>query len=159
MHFITTLKTTGEVLDYRIDSSVPQYWTEETLKSLVSANTKISIDKINTVGFEKLPDIVDSIFPEKLTPHEHLFDFTTGTCSKNPNFERPIPERRWVLNDIISKLSLAEKTNFNTKDKASVITAINEFIQPRNEKDTQEILSFLVSSGDISQVSMDKILA
>jgi hypothetical protein len=59
----------------------------------------------------------------------------------------------------VSKLSLAEKSKFINRSTPAVVTAVSEMQTLKNEADTIEILQFLVDSGDISQASMNKILA
>lgn len=159
MHFITTLKSSGEIIDYRIDNSAPAYWTVEKLKSSVSADRNISEDSLETFAFTSLPAIADGASIDALTPSMHSYDVATGTLKNNPSYVAPATERKFGLTDVVAQLTLAEKTKFINKSTPTVVTAISEFGMPRNQADTTEILQFLVNAGDITQASMDKILA
>jgi hypothetical protein len=159
MHFITTLKSSGEIIDYRVDDSVPQYWTTDTLKSAVSSSRSIAEDTLETYSFAKLPAIADGVSINALTPHIHAYDTTTNELKNNASYIAPAVEKRFSLNDIVSKLSLAEKSKFINRSTPAVVTAVSEMQTLKNEADTIEILQFLVDSGDISQASMNKILA
>ena len=159
MHYITTLKTNGEIVDYRIDNSEPQYWTNETLKLSVSFDKKISADSLETFSFDVLPDDVSNVSINALTPHMHAYDKLTGLLKNNPDYAAPVFEKKFSADDIVSKLTLAEKSKFINRSTPSVITAITEMRFRRNEIDTTEILQFLVDAGDISKASMQKVLA
>lgn len=159
MHFITTLKSSGEIIDYRIDNSVPQYWTTNLLKSAVSSSRSIAEDTLETYSFAELPVIADGVPIDVLTPHIHAYDVVTGKLKNNASYVAPAIEKRFGLSDVIVQLTLSEKSKFINKLTPSVVTVISEFGMPRNEADTTELLQFLVDSGDISQASMNKILA
>jgi hypothetical protein len=159
MHFITTLKSSGEIVDYRVDNSVPQYWTNDTLKSAVSSSRSIVEDALETYSFTELPAIADGVSIGTLTPHIHAYDITTGKLKNNASYVAPAVEKKFSLDDIVSKLPLAEKSKFVNRSTPAVVTAVAEMQTLRNEADTTEILQFLVDSGDISQASMNKILA
>jgi hypothetical protein len=159
MHFITTLKSNGEIVDYRIDNSVPQYWATDTLKSAVSSSRSIAVDALETYSFAELPAIADGVSINALTPHIHAYDTATGKLKNNASYVAPAVERKFSIDDIVSKLTLSEKTKFINRSTPTVVTAITEMQVLRNEADTTEILQFLVDSGDISQASMTKILA
>lgn len=159
MHFITTLKSNGEIVDYRIDNSVPQYWTTDALKSAVSSSRSIAEDALETYSFAELPAIADGVSIDALTPHIHAYDTATGKLKNNASYVAPAVVKKFSLDDIVSKLTLSEKTKFINRSTPTVVTAVVEMQNLRNEADTTEILQFLVDSGDISQASMDKILA
>lgn len=159
MHFITILKSSGEIVDYRIDNSVPQYWTNDTLKSAVSSSRSLAEDTLETYSFAELPSIADGASIAALTPHMHSYDVATGKLKNNASYVAPAVEKKFSIDDVISQLTLSEKTKFNNRSTPTVVTAITEFRTLRNQADTTEILQFLVDSGDISQASMDKILA
>ena len=159
MHFITILKSSGEIVDYRIDMSAPKYWTTTSLKDLVGADHKISEDSLETLEFDVLPSVKDGEIIESLTPNMHAYDAVSGKLKNNPAYVAPPVARRWAIGMIVPQLTLAEKTKFINQTTPTVVTAILELTKPRNQADTIEILQFLVDSGDISQASMTKILA
>lgn len=158
MHFITFVKTTGQVIDYRQDSSIPPYWTEASLRNAVSNDRNIAESDIDTRVFDVLPQY-GAEFNGPLMPNEHSYDAENNILKNNPAYVAPIFERRWRINDVMSQLSLAEKTKFINNMTPTVVTAKDELKTPRNFADTTEVLQFLVDSGDISQESMSKILA
>ena len=158
MHFITTLKSSGEIVDYRVDNSVPQYWTTDTLKSAVSTSRNLAEETLETYSFAELPEVAHGFSIVSLTPHVHSYDVATGKLKDNPTYVAPAIVKKYSLDDIVANLSLAEKTKFNNRSTPTVVTAISEMRTLREETDTREILQFLVDSGDISQASMDKIL-
>lgn len=159
MHFITILKSSGEIVDYRIDNSVPQYWTNDTLKSAVSSSRNLAEDALETYSFAELPEIAAGSSIDTLTPHIHAYDTATEKLKNNASYVAPAVEKKFSLDDIVSKLPLAEKSKFINRSTPAVVTAVAEMQTLRNEADTTEILQFLVDSGDISQASMIKILA
>jgi hypothetical protein len=154
MHYLTVFSDSNVVVEYRVDQSDPQHWDAESINASVSENRGISSDSIKTFEFangpEMEPGLTGPIYPEM-----HIFD---GVVRVNPNYVDPVVEKRFSLNDVISNLSLAEKSKFINRKTDAVITAIEEFKTSRNEVDTREILKFLVDAGDISQTSMNKIL-
>jgi len=158
MHFITILKSSGEIVDYRIDNSVPQYWATATLKSSVSSDKSIAEEGLETFSFETLP-ATDGASIESLTPHIHAYDAATGKLKNNPTYVAPAIEKRFSMDNVMAQLTLQEKTKFLNRLTPTVVTAMSELSSLRNETDTTEILQFLVDSGDISQASMTKILA
>ena len=158
MHFITFLKSTGEIVDYRMDNSEPAYWTEHSLKKCVSKDREIAEENLETKSFSELPP-KENNFSEPLNLRQHAFDVATGKLKNNPNYVAPPVEKRISLQDVVSNLTLAEKSKLINNLTPSVVTAKEEFKQPRNIADATEILQFLVDSGDISAESMSKILA
>lgn len=56
-------------------------------------------------------------------------------------------------------LTLAEKVKWDNSTTPSIVTAKVEFQSPKEVVEATEVLNFLVSEGDISQASVDKILA
>ena len=42
MHFITITKLNSVIVDYRVDNSVPEYWTTEALCAAVAADLALS---------------------------------------------------------------------------------------------------------------------
>lgn len=158
MHFITILKATGEIVDYRSDTSVPAYWTEDSLRATVSKDRELAEDAIQTLAFEELP-AKEGDFVEPLNLRQHAYDVATGKLKNNPGYVPPVVERRWGLSDVMAHLTLGEKTKFINNSTPTVVTAKEELRQPRNQADTTEVLQFLVDSGDISSASMAKILA
>ena len=159
MHFITILKSSGEIVDYRIDNSVPQYWTTDLLKSTVSSGRSIAEDALETYSFAELPAIADGVSIDTLTPHIHAYDTATGTLKNNASYVAPAVEKKFSIDDVVSNLTLSEKSKFINRSTPAVVTVVAEMRTLRNEADTTELLQFLVDSGDISQASMTKILA
>jgi hypothetical protein len=158
MHFITFLKSSGVIVDYRDDTSEPPYWTEATLRAAVSKDRELAENDIETKSFETLPP-QNSSFVAPLIPRRHAYDASSNMLKNNPNYVPPPVERRWGLESVMSCLTLAEKSKFVNNLTPSIVTAKAEFREPRNQADTTEILQFLVDSGDISPASMAKILA
>lgn len=159
MYFITTLKSSGKIIDYRIDNSVPQYWTNDTLRSAVSSSRGIAESALETFAFEALPAITDGVSIDALTPYIHAYDVVTGRLKNNASYVAPAVEKKFSLDGIVSNLTLVEKSRFINRSTPAVVTVIAEMQTLRNEADTTELLQFLVDSGDISQSSMIKIIA
>ena len=158
MHFITILKSTGEIVDYRSDTSIPAYWTVEALQATISNEHKLAENSIQTLAFAELP-AREFEASTTLNLREHAYDVSTGRLKNNPNYVPPVVERRWSISDVISCLTLAEKSKFLNNSTPGVITAKEELNMPKNQQVTTEVLQFLVDSGDISQASMNKVLA
>lgn len=76
-----------------------------------------------------------------------------------PTPSAPPPPRTWSVSDIRSNLSLTERVKWDNDKSDFIKTTKVELASPRLLADTTEILQMLVDSGDISQASMDKILA
>lgn len=62
-------------------------------------------------------------------------------------------------NIIRDNLSFSEKIKWDNESTPSIVTAKIEFAKPRIVSEATEILNFLVSEGDISRASADKIIA
>jgi hypothetical protein len=71
----------------------------------------------------------------------------------------PPPPRTWTVSDVRPNLTLAERVKWDGDKSDFIKTAKIELAQPRNLADTTEVLEMLVDAGDISQASMNKILA
>lgn len=71
----------------------------------------------------------------------------------------PPPPRTWSVSDVRQHLSMTEKVKWDNDKSDFIKTAKIELTQPRNLADTTEILQMLVDAKDISQASMNKILA
>ena len=157
MHFITTLRTNGSIIDYRQDLSVPAYWTEGSLKEMLSDERGVALADIETRSFSTLPS---GSFTGQVTPLLHSIDVSSGELKDNPDYVAPATERRWGLEDIMSNVTLLEKAKFLTPSSPQMTLAISEFTSgPKNQAGITEILAMLVDSADISQSSMNKVLA
>lgn len=77
---------------------------------------------------------------------------------QEPAQATPLP-RTWSADDVRNGLTLAEKVKWDNDETATIKTAKVEFATPKELEQTTEILEMLVAVGDISQGSMDKILA
>lgn len=58
-----------------------------------------------------------------------------------------------------NNLTFAERVKWDNNLTPSITTGKLEFSSPRTVEDAREILNFLVSEGDISQSSADKVIA
>ena len=70
----------------------------------------------------------------------------------------PEPPRTWTVADIRTALTLAERVKWDNDESATIKTAKIEMAGPQELAHTTEVLQLLVSVGDISQASMDKVL-
>jgi len=71
----------------------------------------------------------------------------------------PPAPRTWAAGDVRAGLTLAERVKWDNDATPTIVTAKVELSTPRDVADTTEVLAMLVEAGDISQASMDKILA
>lgn len=76
-----------------------------------------------------------------------------------PALPAPPAPRTWIADDIRAGLTLAERVKWDSDESATIKTAKIEMATPQEQAHTAEVLQLLVSSGDISQASMDKVLA
>lgn len=67
--------------------------------------------------------------------------------------------RLWNTDEIRQSLSFAERVKWDNDATDAIKTAKTELFWGKKLDQTTEILQFLVESGDITQASMDKILA
>ena len=70
----------------------------------------------------------------------------------------PPAPRTWTQENVRSGLTLAEKVKWDNDTVPEVKTVKAEMVSPKELAAVTELLQFLVDSGVISQVSMDKIL-
>lgn len=69
------------------------------------------------------------------------------------------PARTWTSTDVRNGLSMTERVKWDNDQTDYIKTAKIEFSTPQLLAHTTEVLQMLVDSGDISQQSMDNILA
>ena len=91
-------------------------------------------------------------------------DITNGAKLENGVWVNlPVVEvehaRTFTVFEVRNGLTLAERSKWDNDITNAIKTAKIEFSVPKFEAAATEILQFLVDSGDISQASMDKILA
>lgn len=159
MYFITIKKSDGVVIDYRVDTSKPLYWTTDSLCAAISLNNKLPVADIETISFDVLPQCEENNFDGILTPQKHCFDTIGGFFYNNPNYVEPLFIRSWRLGDIRPSLNFGERVKWDNDKTDTIKTAKLELSYPRNQADTTEVLQLLVDAGDISAASMQKILA
>jgi len=75
------------------------------------------------------------------------------------NLPKPIDVRIWGLDEIRPYLTLSERVKWDNNSTDAIKTAKLELLRGLNEAKTTEVLQLLVDAGDITQASMDKILA
>lgn len=88
--------------------------------------------------------------------------FADGVLTKKPIPEpvAPVIQARTISADEVRKaLTLAERVKWDAGKLDEVVTVKIEFASPRTMADATELLTFLVDSGILSQVSVDKVLA
>lgn len=76
-----------------------------------------------------------------------------------PNLAPPPLVPMWSVSDVRAKLTLAERVRWDNDSSPFIRTAKIELAEPRTQEAVQEVLQMLVESNDISQSSMDRILA
>ena len=69
------------------------------------------------------------------------------------------PPRTWSSDDVRKNLTLTEKVRWDNNSTPEIVTVKAEFSFPRNLEDTTELLELLVDTNQISQQTMNKILA
>lgn len=75
-----------------------------------------------------------------------------------PTPPEPAP-RTWSADQIRSGLTLAERVKWDNDKTDTIKTAKVEFATPQGLDVTTEVLQMLVDAADISQASMNKIIA
>jgi hypothetical protein len=108
--------------------------------------------------------IADCFTPELAAQFVPVPDQVEQNWIKNPDgsFSAPAPviaPRTWTVSDVRPNLTLAERVKWDGDKTDFIKTAKIELAQPKNLADTTEVLETLVDAGDISQASMNKILA
>lgn len=159
MHFITIKKSDSVVVDYRIDTSIPPYWTNETLSAAVAKDRNLPVIDLETVSMNDHPGDELGNLTGPLVPFEHCFDTMTNLARNNPNYVQPVIERRWNVSSIRPHLSLAERVKWDNDKTDTIKTAKIELAPGLLEPEATEVLQLLVDAGDISAASMQKILA
>jgi hypothetical protein len=77
----------------------------------------------------------------------------------NMNFTPTAGVREWGIEEIRPYLTLSERVKWDNNSTDAIKTVKLELANGLNEAKTTEVLQLLVDAGDISQASMDKILA
>jgi len=75
------------------------------------------------------------------------------------NLPKPVDVRMWRIDEIRPYLTLSERVKWDNNSTDAIKTAKLELLRGLNEAKTTEVLQLLVDAGDITQASMDKILA
>jgi hypothetical protein len=70
----------------------------------------------------------------------------------------PPPPETWDDPRVRTGLTLTDKTRWDNNDTQQIVTAKIEFATPQQRPYTTELLTYLVASNSISQVSMDQVL-
>ena len=99
--------------------------------------------------------VVNTIIADEVDSIRDQYDDIEEVIPPEPT--PPIP----TINDntVRSHLTFSEKVKWDNNATPSIVTAKIEFSSPRTVEDATEVLNFLVSEGDISRTSADKILA
>lgn len=72
----------------------------------------------------------------------------------------PTPEpETWSIDRVRNNLKLSERVRWDNDASPEIKTAKIELSTPKQYEMTNEILTMLVASGDISQASVDRILS
>jgi hypothetical protein len=77
----------------------------------------------------------------------------------NMTFTPTAGAREWGIDEIRPYLTLSERVKWDNNSSDSIKTVKFELLSGLNQEKTTEVLQLLVDSGDISQASMDKVLA
>jgi hypothetical protein len=73
--------------------------------------------------------------------------------------EMPALPKLWTASDIRSAMSLLERVKWDNASSGSIVTAKLEFASAQTADMIAPVLQMLVDSGDITQETMNKILA
>jgi hypothetical protein len=74
-------------------------------------------------------------------------------------FEQTANVREWGIDEIRPYLTLSERVKWDNNSSDSIKTVKIELLNGLNQVKTTEVLQLLVDFGDISQASMNKVLA
>jgi hypothetical protein len=159
MNYITFKKSDSIIIDLRVDTSVPEFWTIDKLKTEIAKSKNISIDEIETVSMTNDPVSDPSNCTGTIAPLSHLFDSISQTVKNNPNFVHKELPRLFNANHLREAMTFPERVKWDNNKSESIITAKIEFQVSRNEHDTIEILQFLVDTGDITAATMGIVIA
>lgn len=73
--------------------------------------------------------------------------------------EPPVLPRLWTANDVRSAMSLLERVKWDNDQSGMIVTAKLEMVSAQTAEMIAPILQMLVDSGDITQETMNKVLA
>lgn len=73
--------------------------------------------------------------------------------------ELPALPKLWTANDIRSAMSLLERVKWDNNGSGQIVTAKLEFASAQTAEMIAPVLQMLVDSGDITQETMNKVLA
>lgn len=159
MHYLTFIKNSSIIVDYRVDTSVPAFWSVDSLKEFISKDKNLQLQDIQTVSFPDGPMLDANNCKIPIGPLSHLFNEITNEVRDNPDFV-DIPTPNYYSPDFIRKnLTLSERVRWDNDKTDTIKTAKLELSRGLLKADTTEVLQLLVDAGDISAASMQKILA
>jgi hypothetical protein len=73
--------------------------------------------------------------------------------------EMPVLPKLWTASDIRSAMSLLERVKWDNDSSGSIVTAKLEFASAQTADMIAPVLQMLVDSGDITQETMNKVMA
>lgn len=73
--------------------------------------------------------------------------------------EMPVLPKLWTASDIRSAMSLLERVKWDNSSSGSIVTAKLEFASAQTADMIAPVLQMLVDSGDITQETMNKVMA
>jgi hypothetical protein len=71
----------------------------------------------------------------------------------------PVLPKLWTASDIRSAMSLLERVKWDNDKSGMIVTAKLEMLNPQTAEMIAPVLQMLVDSGDITQETMNKVLA
>lgn len=100
------------------------------------------------------PELVNSFIPcPGDTVQNSTYDPETGVFTPPPP-----PPQTWNNFSVRYGLTLADKTKWDNNETPQIVTAKIEFETPQERPYTTELLTYLVDSASISQLSKDQVL-
>ena len=98
--------------------------------------------------------------PEGIQMGAKLINGTwTNPVSAVVQFEDPELPKLWTASDIRSAMTLLERVKWDNNQSGTIVTAKIESTTPQTLEMIGPVLQMLVDSGDITQATMDKVLA
>jgi len=159
MHYFTFLKNTSVIVDYRVDNSIPNYWTAESLHASVAKTKNLNYEDIETICLPDGAGYQDENCKTPIGPSSHLFNKSTNKVTDNPDYViTPVIEYLSV-EKIRKNLTLVERVKWDNDKSDTIKTAKIELAPGLLKAEATEVLQLLVDAGDISAASMQKILA
>lgn len=99
--------------------------------------------------------VVNTIIADEVDSIRDQYDAIEEVVPEPPAPSIPMIDANIVRNN----LAFGEKVKWDNGSTPSIVTAKIEFSSPKTVEDATDVLNFLVSEGDISQQSMNKIIA